>query len=408
MPRPSFRETTWGPKVPQVGVGMLGHGFMGRAHANAYRKIPHTFWPPEVQPRLVAVCGRSEKRAAQAATRYGFEGYYTDWRDLVADERVNLLDNVAWHDAHVEPCVAALEAGKHVLCEKPLAVTAAGAKEMRDAAVATGKQNMVAFNYRFAPAVRLAREIIEGGLLGHINHARISYLQEHQADASAPYPWVGRESGVLLGLGSHVIDLSRFLVGEPARVTGFVRTFNRHRPTPDDPEQLVEVEDDDAAVAQVEFVGGALGTLEAAWICAGNKNRLEFEIRGSAGSLRWNLEDLNRLHVFLTHPNKVEGVAGFEDVLVTEGHHPYHGAWWPHGHVLGWEHLHVNLVHHLLSAIADGGAVAPWGATFEDGYRAAVVSEAIEEASRRGQSVEVSYEDPPDENSEITGGVKDA
>ncbi|HEY3083412.1 MAG TPA: Gfo/Idh/MocA family oxidoreductase [Chloroflexota bacterium] len=376
---------------PELGVGMIGYGFMGRAHANAYRKIPYTFWPPPARPRLVALCGRAEEAVAEAASRYGFQGYYLDWRDLIRDPRVRLVDNVAWHDAHPEPCIAAAEAGKHVLCEKPLALTAAEARRMREAARRAGVKHGVGFNYRFAPAVRLAREVIGRGLLGRLHHARISYLQDHQADPTKPYPWAGRPSGVLLGLGSHVIDLARFLVGEPRAVTGWVRTFNNRRPLPDGSGRTVEVEDDDAAIAQVEFENGALGTLEAAWICAGRKNQLTFEINGSKGSIAWDLEDLNRLHVQIEGADKIDGTRGFEDVLVTEAHHPYHQFWWPFGHILGWEHLHVNLIHHFVRAVATGEPVEPWGATFEDGYRAAVVSEAIVESSRSGRRIEVRY-----------------
>lgn len=376
--------------APEVGIGMIGYGFMGRAHANAYRKIPYTFWPPAVRPELVAVCGRSESAVATAAERYGFREYCTEWRALVEDERVRAVDNCAWHDAHAEPSIAAVEAGKHVLCEKPLALTAAEARRMRDAAVRAGVVHIVAFNYRFAPAVRTAREIIAAGRLGRIHHVRISYLQDHQAKAEKPYGWAGRRSGALLGLGSHAIDLARFLIGEPRSVTGYVRTLNDRRPLPDGV-GWIDVADDDAALAQVEFENGALGTLEAAWICAGRKNQLAFEINGAGGSLAWDLEDLNRLHVYLDGSNKLDGVTGFENVLLTESHHPYHRAWWPSGHILGWEHLHVNLIHHFLQAVVGGTDVAPWGATFEDGYRAAVVSEAIEESSRAGRRVDVRY-----------------
>jgi predicted dehydrogenase len=375
--------------LPELGVGLIGYDFMGRAHANAYRTIPYVFWPPPARLRLIAVCGRTERRVAAAAERYGFEGFYTDWRELVRDRRVQLVDNCAWHDAHPDPCIAAAEAGKHVLCEKPLALSAAEARRMRDAAVQAGVVHAVAFNYRFAPAVGLARALIERGVLGRLHHVRISYLQDHQADPVKPYPWAGRPSGVLLGLGSHAIDLLRFLAGEPRAVTGWVRTFNDRRP--DAAGRTIEVEDDDAAVAQAELECGALATIEAAWICAGRKNQLAFEINGSTGSLAWDLEDLNRLHVYVEGADKVAGTRGFEDVLVTEAHHPHHQVWWPFGHVLGWEHLHVNLIHRVVRAAATGTPMGPDGATFEDGYRAAVVTEAILEASRSGRRVEVVY-----------------
>jgi len=381
--------TRYPDEVPELGIGMVGYDFMGRAHANAYHKIPYTFWPAPARLRLVAACGRTVARVAEASVRYGFEGYYTDWADLIADDRIQIVDNCAWHDAHAAPCIAAARAGKHILCEKPLALDAQEARRMRDAAVGAGVVHMVAFNYRFAPAIRLAREIIDRGLLGRIHHARFSYLQDHQADPERPYPWPGRRSGVLLGLGSHVIDLARFLIGEPRSVSGYVSTLNARRP--DGVGGWLEVTDDDVAMAQVEFQNGALGTLEAAWICAGRKNQLSVEINGAHGSLAWDLEDLNRLHVFLDHSQKVEGVSGFENVLVTEAHHPYHRVWWPFGHILGWEHLHINLIHHFIDAVATGGSVEPWGATFEDGYRAAVIGDTIAEASREGRRVAIAY-----------------
>ncbi len=378
--RPAVAEET--TRVPEVGVGLLGYNFMGKAHSNAFHKFPHIFWPPTAHVRLVAICGRTEAAVAEAARRYGFEGYYTDWRDLVADERVTLFDNAAWHSAHVEPCIAAAEAGKHVLCEKPLATNATDARRMLEAVQRAGVKHMIVFNYRFSPAVRLAREIIADGHLGRIHLLRIRYLQDHQANAekSLPFKREGK-SGVLLGLGSHVIDLARFLVGEPVSVSGLLTTFTGERP----------ISDDDAFVANVAFQSGALGTLEASYVCAGRKNQLVVEVNGQHGSLWWDLEDLNRLHVYVEGREKISGIVGFEDVLVTEAHHPYHRYWWPFGHISGWEHLHANLIHHFVEAVANDRPISPDGATFEDGYKAAVISEAIEESSRTGKWIAITY-----------------
>lgn len=391
MPGPNFRPV--GPVetagLPELAVGMVGYRFMGKAHSHAWLTIPHIFWPPPARIRLIAICGRTEPAVAEAARRYGYEGYYTDWSDLVADDRITVLDNVAWHSVHAEPCIAAVRAGKHVLCEKPLAPTAAEARAMLDAARDAGVVHMVSFNYRFAPAVRLARDIIDQGHLGPIHNVRVRYLQDHQADPTRPVPFkmVEGKSGVLLGLGSHVIDLARFLVGEITAVSGRVETFVRRRPAADDSGRMVELTDDDSFVATVDFANGAVGVLEGSYVCAGRKNQLTFEINGRWGSLRWDLEDLNRLHVYLEGHDKVPGTLGFEDVLVTESHHPYHQVWWPFGHILGWEHLHINLVAHFAQAVAAGQPVGPYGATFEDGWRAAVVSEAIEESSATGRRV---------------------
>lgn len=375
--------------VPEVRLGMLGYNFMGKAHCNAYLKFPHMFWPPTARVRMVAICGRTEPAVAEAARRYGFEGYYTDWRDLVADARLTLFDNVAWHSAHVEPCIAAAEAGKHVLCEKPLATNAADARRMLDAAMRAGVKHMVAFNYRFAPAVQLARRIIEEGYLGRLHHIRIRYLQDHQAEPNTPVPFkIGAgKGGVLLGLGSHVIDLARFLAGEPASVSGLVTTFNRERPDADGSGRLVAVTDDDSFVANVAFRNGALGTLEASYVCAGRKNQLVVEVNGVRGSLTWDLEDLNRLSVYLEGRDKFPGVTGFENVLVTEAHHPYQRYWWPFGHISGWEHLHANLIHHFVDAVANDHPVGPYAPTFADGYKAALVAEAIEESCTTGRRV---------------------
>jgi predicted dehydrogenase len=393
-----FRPVTPGPELsgdlPEVGVGMLGYGFMGKAHTNAFLKFPSMFWPPVARVRLRAVAGRTEAAVAEAARRFGYEGYYTDWRELVADERVTLVDNVAWHTAHVEPSIAALHAGKHVLCEKPLATSAADARRMRDAArraEASGVKHMVAFNYRFAPAVRLARQLIADGHLGRVHHVRVAYLQDHQADPQRVIAAKYREGkiGVLLGLGSHAIDLVRYLVGEPTAVTGALRTVVPQRP--DGQGGTVAMPDDDTATAQLDFENGALGTLEVSYVSAGRKNHLTLEVNGLEGSLSWDLEDLNRLHVFRAKRDKVAGLAGFENMQVTEGQHPLMQYWWPQGHILSWEHLHANLIEHFVRAVATDASVEPHGATFEDGYRANVVSDAIEESWRTGRRVAVAY-----------------
>jgi len=382
-------------RLPEVGIGMIGYGFMAKAHNNALAKFPAMFWPPSARLRFVAMCGRNEAAVAESARRYQYEGYCTDWRDLVADERITLVDNVAWHSAHVEPCIAALAAGKHVLCEKPMATSAEDARRMRDAAAASvataGTKHMVAFNYRFAPAIRLARDLIAAGHLGRIHRVHIHYLQDHQANPKNVIPGKYRDgkAGVLLGLGSHAIDLARFLIGEPKSVTGQLATVIQRRP--DGAGGTVEMLDDDSAFAQLEYENGALGTLEASYVSAGHKNHLAVEVNGLEGSLTWDLEDFNRLRVFAAGRDKWAGIAGFEDVLVTEGNHPLMRYWWPQGHILGWEHLHANMIEHFVAAVATGQPVGPEGATFEDGYRANVVSDAIEEAWCSGRRIDVKY-----------------
>jgi predicted dehydrogenase len=375
-------------EAPEIGVGMLGYAFMGKAHANAYRTLSYMTWPPPLRPVLVSVAGRSQAAVAEAARRYGFAEPVSDWRAVLADERVALFDNVGPNNLHAEPTIAAVQSGKHVLCEKPLGRTPAESHEMWQQAARAGVKHMCAFNYRFVPAVRLARNMIEAGELGEIYHFRGRYLQEWIADPQFGHVWrLDREtagSGALGDLGAHVIDLARFLVGEIASVAGLTRTFIPERAGG-------KVDVDDAFEAAVEFDNGAVGTLEASRFCRGRKNALTFEINGSKGSIVFELERLNELAVHLVDSRPGARAQGFRQVLVTEADHPFWQWWWPHGHIIGWEHTFVHEIHHLLEAIATGGDVRPYGADFEDGYRADEVCAAIIRSSESGRRERVTY-----------------
>ncbi len=375
--------------APEIGVGLLGYAFMGKAHSNAFKTLPYMMYPPPALPRLVAIAGRDAAAVREAAERYGFAGYYTDWRQMVADPRIQLFDNGGPNDLHLEPTLAALRAGKHVLCEKPLGRDAAEAKQLLDAASRAGVVHMVAHNYRFVPAIRQAYELIRGGAIGRINHFRAIYLQSWLADPEAPWTWrltkQSAGSGALGDLGSHVIDLARFLVGEPASVMAYLRTFTTERPRRDGPGRA-RVDVDDAFVAALEFDSGAIGTIEATRVAVGRANHLVIEINGTEGSLRFNLERLNELDVFTRG-----GAGGFADVLITDPGHPFMKNWWPAGHIIGWEHTFVHEMAHLLEAIVRGGSIAPYGATFEDGYRSAVVGDAIERSAQEGTRVAIAY-----------------
>src|SRR5688572_29175453 len=270
--------------APEIGVGMLGYAFMGKAHSNALKKLPYMMYPPVAIPKLVAVAGRSESAVKEAAARYGYAKYYTDWRDLIADENVQLFDNGGPNDAHAEPCIAAAQAGKHILCEKPLARTAAEAATMLDAVTKAGVKHAVAFNYRFVPAIRLARELIDSGALGQIYHFRAVYLQEWiMPHYDTPMIWrLDKEqagSGALGDLGAHIIDLGRYLVGEPRRVSAMTQTFIPERRLADG-SGTGQVTVDDAFAATVEYENGALGTLEASRYAAGRKNFNCIEVNG--------------------------------------------------------------------------------------------------------------------------------
>jgi predicted dehydrogenase len=375
------RESRATDEIPRIGVGMLGYAFMGKAHTNAYRTLAYMTWPPPLLPELVAIAGRNEEAVAEAAARYGFAGHVTDWRAIVADDRIGLFDNVGPNDLHGAPTIAAAEAGKHVICEKPLGRDAAESYEIWQRVQAAGVKHMCAFNYRFVPAVRLAREMIEAGELGELLHFRGAYLQDWGATDAAVWRFdrAAAGSGALGDLGAHVIDLARYLVGEVASVAARTQTFRPGR------------EVDDAVEAVVSFEGGAIGTIEASRFATGRKNAFTWEINGSKGSLRFDLERLNELEVHMAGSTPGPRAQGFRTVLVSEADHPFWEHWWPQGHIIGWEHTFVHELHHLLGAIRDDAPVGPHGATLEDGYRAAEVCDAMLRSSSTGAHEPVTY-----------------
>ncbi len=380
-------------KAPEVGIGMMGYAFMGKAHSNAYKTIPYMIYPPPAIPKLVAVAGRDEDSVKEAAARYGYGKYYTDWRDLIRDDQVQLFDNGVPNDLHPEPCIAAAQAGKHILCEKPLARTVKEAAAMLEAANKAGVKHLVSFNYRYVPALRQAYELIHSGKLGQIFHFRAVYLQEWIIDPSFPLVWrldkARAGSGALGDLGAHIIDLARWLVGEPRRLSAMERTFVKERPLPDG-SGMGKVGVDDAFVSLFDFENGAIGTLEASRFCAGRKNHEVIEINGEKGSIVFNLERMNELEVFWKDDRPKEA-QGFHDVLVSESYHPFWQHWWPHGHMIGWEHTFIHEIADLLDAIVNNRDVAPYGATFEDGYKNAVICDAIQESAEHGRLVEIKY-----------------
>jgi predicted dehydrogenase len=381
--------------APEIGVGMLGYAFMGKAHSNAFKKLPYMMYPPVAIPRLTAIAGRDEGAVKEAAARYGYAKYYTDWRDLIADENVQLFDNGGPNDTHAEPCIEAAKAGKHILCEKPLARTAEEAKAMLEAVTKAGVKHTVAFNYRFVPAIRQAKMLIESGALGQIYHFRAVYLQEWiMPHYGTPHIWrldrAVAGSGALGDLGAHIIDLGRFLVGEFSSVSAIARTFIPERPGSDGKMKKVDV--DDAFVAAIEFENGAIGTVEATRFAGGHKNSNCFEVNGEKGSIRFSLERMNEMEVFWVGEEPKE-TQGFHSVLVSESYHPFWSNWWPHGHIIGWEHTFVHEIHHLLDAIVNDKSIAPYGADFLDGYKNAVICDAILESARSKRQVDIKYEE---------------
>ena len=352
--------------VEAPAVGMIGQGFMGRAHAHALLTIGHMTGPPAIRPRLVAAAGRDESRLSDFAERFGFERHTTDWHDVIDDPAIDVVCILTPNALHAEPAIAAARAGKHVVCEKPLARDAHEARTMLEAVEAAGVVHCCAFNYRFVPAVRRARDLLASGELGAIRHFRGTYRQSWGDDPGAAEAWrfdpQAAGGGALGDLASHVVDLARFLVGDLASVSAEAATFAPGRQV------------DDAVAAAVRFRDGGIGTIEATRYATGEANRHTFEVNATDGWLSFDMERPGELwvngHRELTDPTD----------------------WWPAGHVLGWEHTFVFELRRVLDAVAGRETLAPYGATFADGLRAAEACDAILQSAREGRRVELDPE----------------
>jgi predicted dehydrogenase len=373
-----------------LNVGIVGYKFMGKAHSNAYRQVAAFFPDVAFHPVMKAICGRDEEAVRAAAAQFGWEGYETDWRKLVARDDIDLIDISTPGDTHNPIAVAAAEHGKHIFCEKPLARDMSEARRMLAAVRQAGVIAMVNFNYRRVPAVQLAKQLIDEGRIGRIYHWRCAYLQEGGADPRRPMTWrqqkVHAGSGAIGDLGVHVIDLARFLIGDITNVTGLTTTFIKQRPIAGAEDQTGTVDVDDAALWLARFANGAIGSFEVTKLATGRRNYNSFEINGSKGSIVFNLERLNELNVVFT--DDPPEIRGFRNILVTDRSHKYVSAWWPAGHIIGWEHTFTHGIYDLLNGIGSG---TPPAATFVDGLRAQAVVEAVERSSGRGSWVEPDY-----------------
>src|SRR5919107_5123983 len=365
--------------MSEIGVGLVGYGFMGRAHSNAYRQVA-CFFDVDPAPRMRAIGGRDEGAVRAAAGALGWEGYETDYARVKERDDIQLVDISSSGETHHDFVVAALEAGKHVICEKPLANTLIEAQEMAEAARLAGTVNMVCHNYRRVPAVQLAKRLIEEGRLGEIRLWRAVYLQDWLLDPATPMTWRLRKetggAGPLADLGSHLVDLAHFLVVPIAEVVGTAETFIKERPregTGGANPHMDQVTVYDAAAFLARFENGAIGTFEASPLVPGRKAKESFEINGSKGSLVFDLERMNELRVYLE--DEEPETSGFRTLLVTEPEHPYMEGWWPPGHIIGYEHTFVHTVKDLLDGVRTGENPGP---TFEGGYRCQAVLDAVQ------------------------------
>lgn len=380
--------------IPVIEVGMLGTSFMCKAHVNAFKQMEYIFWPPSGFFHLKKIVSRSKETVEEAAGRYGFDDYSTNWRDIIEDESISFFDNVAPNNVHAEPCIEAAKAGKAILCEKPLARDSEEAFKMLEAVNKYKVKNFCGYNYRCVPALVLAKKIIDDGKIGKIQHFRAQYIMDCMNNPDVPINWRLQKkiagSGVLGDL-SHIIDLSRWLCGEPGSIKAITKTFFKDRPLPDNPSKRGRVDVDDAYIAAVEFLNGAIGSFEGSRCSSGRKNYEYIEINGELGSIYFNLENLNFLHVYL-HEDESEGMAGFRAIDVTEYHHPYMNYWWCPGHIIGWENIFVHQAYEIINEITGQkkGDVKNI-ATFEDGYKALVICDAIQRASKNNKKEKIKY-----------------
>jgi predicted dehydrogenase len=381
---------------PGLGIGVVGYAFMGAAHSQAWRTAPAFFDLP-LHPRLAAICGRDGSAAGDVARRFGWESVETDWRALLDRDDIDVIDICTPGDTHREIAIAALEAGKHVVCEKPLANSVEEAEAMAAAAAAAatrGVRSMVGFTYRRTPAVALARRLVASGRLGTIRHVRGLYLQDWLSDENTPLSWrldkAKAGSGALGDIGAHIIDMAQFVTGTPIQsVNGLMETFVITRPLAGNHATLGgsssadaergPVTVDDAAAFTARFADGAIGVFEATRFATGRKNALRLEVNGTHGSLAFDFEDMNVLEFFDATEDRE--VAGFRRIIVTESSHPYIAAWWPPGHGLGYEHGFTHQVVDFVTDIAKGADPTP---SFVDGLAVQRVLAAVEASAADG------------------------
>ena len=376
-----------GGAKPVLNVAMVGHAFMGRAHGNAYRQVNHFFdLPVDVVPLVVV--GRDGKRAAEAAAKLGFAESSTDLKAVLARPDIHVVDVATPNDSHFAIAMAALKAGKHVLCEKPLAMTTAEAKAM--AAEARKRKVKVGLwhNYRRAPATRLAARMIARGDIGEVRQVRAVYLQDWLSDASVPASWrTNRKacgSGAHGDLNAHLVDLTRALTGlEFTAVCGMQQTFTKERPTGDG-KTTSKVDVDDAFCFMAKFSNGAIGTYEATRVAPGRKNFNKVEVSGTKGTIVWNLERMNELEFFSFEDTR--DAQGFRTIMCMDSVHPYAAHWWPDGHIVGYEHTFVHHLADFVDCLHSGEAFAP---DFADGVKVQAVLDAALQSAKDGKWAKV-------------------
>jgi predicted dehydrogenase len=371
---------------PKINIAIIGTKFMGRAHSNAFISVPY-FYEVPISPVLRAACGRNKEDLTAFSNNFGWQTQETDWQRIVERDDIQLVDICTSNATHMPIAVAAAKSGKHVFCEKPIAMNAGEALIMLEAAREAGVVHMVAFNYRRVPALVLAKQLIQAGKLGEIRHFNAVYYQDWLVNPDFPIVWrhdvQEAGSGAHGDMNAHIVDLARYLVGEFEAVTGAQEIFVKERPIASG-QGKGSVTADDATYFMARFQNGALGSFLATRFATGRKNFLRLEIFGSRGSLSFNLERLNELEYYSVDDDAAE--QGFRQVLVTESKHPYVSAWWPPGHIIGWEHTFIHEVQDLLVGIHKNQPVHP---DFYDGLRCQDVLDAVVKSAEEKRWIDI-------------------
>ncbi len=374
--------------MKQLNAGLIGYKFMGKTHSNAYRQVNH-FFSDSAKINLTAICGRNKSAVKKSMDTFGFSSFETNYKELIKRDDIDFIDIATPSNAHLEIALMAADYKKHIFCEKPLGMNRREGKQMLDAAIKNKIVHQVGFNYRFAPAIRLAKKMIDDGKLGTIYHFRGLYLQDWIVDPNFPLVWRLDKnicgSGANGDINAHIIDLARYLVGEFHDVMGMTKTFIKERPIVEEMTGLTatsnssgkkgKVTVDDASIFMTHFKNGALGTFEATRFATGNKNNMSFEINGSLGSIRFAFERMNELEYFNNEEDKQ--LQGFRTISVTEGSHDFIHAWWPPGHVIGYEHTFTHEFSEFAQSIINKKPAIP---DFYDGYMCNVILDSVEQS----------------------------
>jgi predicted dehydrogenase len=383
--------------MTEINVALIGYKFMGKAHSNAYRQLPH-FFPGKLEPRLKVICGRDRAALEAARQQFGWEEIETDWRKVIERADIQVVDISTPGNFHCAMALAAAQAGKHIICEKPLANTLTDAKAMLKAVEKAGVKHMLMHNYRKIPAVAFTKKLIEDGRVGDVYHYHGAYLQDWIMDPNFPLVWRLEKkysgSGALGDIGSHAADLARYLNGEINSVTGHMTTFIKERPLPADGTGawgakgsggMGRVTVDDDANFLARFKNGSVGVFESSRFCGGRRNFNTFQIYGSKGSIAFNLERMNEVEIY--DGTEPQGLQGFKTISVTESVHPYVGAWWPPGHIIGYEHTFVHALHDFFTCLEEDCLPEP---NFRDGVKNQAVMDAVERSAKSGRWEKVS------------------